>query len=935
MDDQLLQEGENQTAIKNSFISRFNLDPDEKYSQENYLTCSMRFSIFESVLTKFLFQSNSSEFTLNPFLIKIAEDEDRKSLFLAYMKFFIDNYNGDCPLYFFYNICRELLRLIKEKNLNKLSFDKYILKLEFLLAWHFEKNFYPNASIFEHIESINDNIYLQNGLTNYIYSIQSLNTIDKFLSVFEKQSLYLRMEDDLSLINNLFCSEKVYYFYCDKIGKKKLPCGNLAKYLLQQLNTKISKNKSSKVNSCEIDNYIMMNLYILDKLIIQNHSFYLYKDPELVEIFNSLETYKTWPCPISNYCNRVLENIINENAFQGISVLNKLRQIYYIDLLDNNISTIDTKLFRYTLVISPKEWEKRHESDKTNCFNILKFLDYLQTKPKNKRNQILVLKEMLIKILITIICNSDLTFNHSTIKKLYQQYMPNYQNIYTDNKNAEDKIKPSLDKLLKIIDVGFDKPLADFNEEINLIAKKITGGDTKKTNAPNFEESIFKNKFFLPVNSMRNYFRPNYLEFKKLFKDDNNNKEDCTIVNIFDTYITVFKEVVNSYFKFLLTDSSDPVTLKNLKIMRRNFYETFRINILLIEEENSINDFIENLQNKIFNVLETKISDSDFEHFWKYFVFSKKDVVPKYLLHVIPNYERSTSNPFRILTEENTLANVETYLSEYIANNDYIYKNMIFLPFSSTCDNFINNLINKSPEESSDLLTTPTLKSIYSFLKKSLDAYFGESQGIFNLDLYQVTINDNAIKKVFWKNIELLDVINESYKQTKLTMTCVDLLGIEYKTTKEITLNNNFDIKIFNLFYKKNVPFNYNITSNNGWLELFLDDKYDIAEVNKFCNFQSFLELNKTTKFYEEFNLPQTDSETRFKNYKIKSLLIESNSPTIIIRCDDYMDISYEGKVDLSNAAKAPNELKLKIKIEPFKVQGDRYSIPIATFTTI
>ena len=29
--------------------------------------------------------------------------------------------------------------------------------------------------------------------------------------------------------------------------------------------------------------------------------------------------------------------------------------------------------------------------------------------------------------------------------------------------------------------------------------------------------------------------------------------------------------------------------------MRRNFYETFRINILLIEEENSINDFIENL----------------------------------------------------------------------------------------------------------------------------------------------------------------------------------------------------------------------------------------------------------------------------------------------------------------------------------------------------
>ena len=41
------------------------------------------------------------------------------------------------------------------------------------------------------------------------------------------------------------------------------------------------------------------------------------------------------------------------------------------------------------------------------------------------------------------------------------------------------------------------------------------------------------------------------------------------------------------------------------------------------------------------------------------------------------------------------------------------------MPFSSTCDNFINNLINKSPEESSDQLITPTLKSIYSFLNIS------------------------------------------------------------------------------------------------------------------------------------------------------------------------------------------------------------------------
>ena len=126
------------------------------------------------------------------------------------------------------------------------------------------------------------------------------------------------------------------------------------------------------------------------------------------------------------------------------------------------------------------------------------------------------------------------------------------------------------------------------------------------------------------------------------------------------------------------------------------------------------------------------------------------------------------------------------------------------------------------------------------------------------------------------------------------------------------------------------------MNSNNRWLEIFLDDKYNIEEVDKFCNFQEFLKYNKESKFYEEFNMPQTDIETRFKNYKIKNIVIESNSPTLIIRCDDYMDINYGEKVDLAAISKtSTNELKLKIKIEPYLVNQQRYSIPIATFTTI
>ena len=125
------------------------------------------------------------------------------------------------------------------------------------------------------------------------------------------------------------------------------------------------------------------------------------------------------------------------------------------------------------------------------------------------------------------------------------------------------------------------------------------------------------------------------------------------------------------------------------------------------------------------------------------------------------------------------------------------------------------------------------------------------------------------------------------------------------------------------------------MNSNNGWLEMFLDDKYDINEAEKFVNFQSFLENNKKSKYYEEFNMPQTDIETRYKNYKVKNILIESNSPSIIIRVDDYENLNYFEKIDLTTNKKNSGELKLKIKIEPYVVNDEKYTLPIATFVTI
>ena len=67
MEDQQIQEAENKKAKEESFIERYRL---KEYSQKNYLVCTYRFSVIEKVLSKYIFQSTGSEYSLNKLFIK-------------------------------------------------------------------------------------------------------------------------------------------------------------------------------------------------------------------------------------------------------------------------------------------------------------------------------------------------------------------------------------------------------------------------------------------------------------------------------------------------------------------------------------------------------------------------------------------------------------------------------------------------------------------------------------------------------------------------------------------------------------------------------------------------------------------------------------------------------------------------------------------------
>ena len=952
------------------FITRYLINREKIYNKDSYLTIIMRNSIFERLITKYIFQQTSKEFNLNPFLINIQKNNVELEKFKENLNLLIKYFKEENPLQIFSEISEEILNLLKESNLNDINFDKYLLNIEFLLSSHFENNFYEKQIENKMNENFFDLMYLQKGITNFNYSIESLTTICKFLKVFEIQNLSTRIENEFPLIKNLFCTEKIYYFYCDKLEREKNNSGNLVQYLISNLISKFEILKNSKVNNIQIENYILINLFFINK-IIQNYSFYFHKQPELLNIFHSLKIFKNFPIPISNFTNNILENIINEISFQGITILNKIREVFFIDFLDKNVKNFETKYFNSAILVYDFEWEKKHFNNENienfEVFNIIKFINRICKKEKNNKYNNFNLREFMMKIFNTILFNSNKNFSDENFQKIFLNFYPNYKNNNNNNFEEENSnIKNSLDKILKIIDVGFDKNINDFMNEINIIAEKLINLDIK-----NFEfnenENILETKDFLPITNFRNYLKPNYNLIKKIYKISENNINENFNLDIFDLYIKNFQFIIMNYFPYLINENEDELIEKNLENLRENFYINYKINIVLFEQNGTFNNFIENLDKNIFNNND-KISNEDFDSFWKYFVKNKKEVKPKFLLHIVPIYENCNQNPFKFLTEKDKYENCINYLSEFIASNDFIYKNIVFIPFASNCDKNFINFIPNCQNISNDIMEFPTLDCMYSFLKKPLDYYISDSNGIFNLDLYEINIEisiENKKKekitknsrKIFWKNLEFLCLENNNIYQgnIKLIMFCVDCLGLEFHEKKIILeLNEKFNIKIFNLFFKKNVPFNYNNPSNNGWLEVFLNDKFIKEEVDKICNYSSFIKNNIEGKYYEEFNVPQMDLETFFKNFKVKKLILEFNEKTdfdVSLKIDDLYDFDFKSLIP---KIKKGEKLNVVFNVNACYVDNnnnfnknnnnddefddsemEKISIPIATFQTI
>jgi hypothetical protein len=103
------------------------------------------------------------------------------------------------------------------------------------------------------------------------------------------------------------------------------------------------------------------------------------------------------------------ELLINELYFQGVTIMNELRTIFYIDLIDPKLISIDIRDFNSAIFIycseeekvSDKEIDKGGEDkDKHDTSTLLNYL--VERGNRNKLYEI-NLREFMVKIFLTVV----------------------------------------------------------------------------------------------------------------------------------------------------------------------------------------------------------------------------------------------------------------------------------------------------------------------------------------------------------------------------------------------------------------------------------------------------------------------------------------------------------------------------------------------------
>lgn len=857
-DDSSMQVEKLRNYISNYF-SDSNNDKSIFYSM-------IRNSVLEKIITIFLFQyqTNNNEFSFTAFLNYIKEvfekyDKNPNNLepLEKQVKLFIEEIDKQTkndrhqqnqknhPLYIYSKIV-ESVRLVHKNHYQNNDFGiENVVKIEKLLQEHIDANFFVMKTEGRKIDTDFFNEQYVKSVTEkheYNYSITSLFTVLEIMKKLETHNV--QINDNETFIEDGFMTEKKLQVYERQLKKTTVSYSkvvNVIENFIYNGHLKKILNQMYSLepiyNNYELEQKLCLSLFIIKK-IIKDYSFYFSK-MELENLFIELKKFKDFPLPIGALGMELFEILINELYFQGVTITNQLRSLFMFDSVDHSVKNLFVKHFNpvYTVYYE--------DDSKQDISKILQYIGknfdiYMEGKISNEESKPTNLssREFLIKLFITIVRNSNFPINNSIlefiVKRFYMHKKVEYKNNNNNNNNDEDKEDKedrkkqdntftSIKKIMRIIDVGLDKNYEEFMEDIQYIAEPLISlNETYMMGGTNITTQ--------PITEFRSYLNCYFENEQKVIPEIDYNINNTQMFNVYQTFLKSFTNLFNYYFSHLDDQELDTEEVLTSKFKKRNnLFKNFKLKLLIFEDKKTLSHLLDQLA--ILDKSKDIIENSKDWSFWSKFIKKSHDFNIPILIYIIPNIDNFDE------IYPKTADKSRPYLSEYIANNDYIYQTLVYNPWLCKKDFITSQLVEPKPysNEKHDFKCAEDT-DFHSMFIDPLYLYTSEANKLLNLYLFKIINSNNTMEKYFWRCIEIeffpqSKEISEKKKKiennfsitVEITMWCVDSIGLEYKDNKfSMKITNPIELRIFNVFAKKDSPLHYNNTNNNSWLEVFI-----------------------------------------------------------------------------------------------------------------
>ena len=346
-----------------------------------------------------------------------------------------------------------------EKNLCITEYQNLWLNVKnIFFKQKFTQKRFENSELSKMKSELFKNKYLENE--NLSFDIKENTSLELLFKI-------IRHKEHTSYINNY---ENEFDNYYEK--NEEPPAINALIKEIQSLQKLLYINDDMKKSEIASSKKKIELYLFLIYMILKNYPFYVPKRSYLEKYFLQLKQYKDWPVPIGNHGFNLYKLFINDLYLPGITILQEIREKYFLDFIDpNKFLLVSDDFLRYyffydnnnssfykTLIedatdqnfnINAKELFS--PGTKHSLFNIQEFKSKADAKSVKEFNYLTIIH------LIIFCCQQILSHNEKIRLSIFQRLCEQYFKSIPDYKNKDGfildlvtktKIEPKEDNIL-------------------------------------------------------------------------------------------------------------------------------------------------------------------------------------------------------------------------------------------------------------------------------------------------------------------------------------------------------------------------------------------------------------------------------------------------------------------------------------------------------